>query len=355
MRRMAYRNRMYVYADKGGFMSKTSPDIGNSGAMCFCTLLAPLHIYIPAHEYAHWYLRFVLPDMVKFGYLKLPEFINTDKWTYDSEYRPCCYKNDDERQQTCQDLENGGLNNGVKKWKYEDSTTYDFLYNAAIQDNLTPWRDEPRSSVFRCNPQHYFIYAGENFLGLESGGAYREAARSVLKERNPNLYNLVKLMWPCDNTYISRCEDAAYQNKKSANQVLTLGKSDPDDPSKITCNSELDIPEVLEVPQVSPIPETDIEDDLPPVVKEWFADKGNTVAPGESMRDRCESWGIRKQSWVEKREPGLVEPWLREDQNIWELDVQGLRESLHDSNERAWWLRRCCATTARFNNKLGKY
>ena len=142
------------------------------------------------------------------------------------------------------------------------------------------------------------------------------------------------------------------QNKRSFNQVLILGKSDFHDRSKITCTNGLDIPEVLDdqVPQVAPIPDTDIEDNLDPVVKKWYEERGKT-GNGESMSSICENWGIRKSSFVEnKGKPGMLKQWLKPDQSIEELDVELLGEALTDSNERAWWLRTCCATTAKFNN-----
>jgi len=50
--------------------------------------------------------------------------------------------------------------------------------------------------------------------------------------------------------------------------------------------------------------------------------------------------------------PGSRQPWLLKDQNIQDVNVETLQLSLEDSNERAWWLRTCCATTAKFNNKM---
>merc|ERR1711862_310902 len=87
----------------------------------------------------------------------------------------------------------------------------------------------------------------------------------------------------------------------------------------------------------NPIAETDLDNDLPDSKKK---------EKYEYMAQKCVSV-LRTGSWP-------LSPWLNDDQTIWDLNVEPLRNQLQFSNDKAWWLRKCCATTAQFNNKLAQ-
>lgn len=336
MRRMAYKGQMYVYGNSGGFMTKTSPDVGNAGTTCPCSLKVWPYIFTPAHEFAHWFLKFAFPNMVKYGYFKPPQFLNNDHWQYDEKFRPCC-KTD------------GCENQNNKANKYTNNTFFAFLYNALQQDSKTPYSsdefniDEEKSTKIKvCNTHHYFIYTGQNkFLTLDSAGEVSRLKRKFLKERNPNLSNLLEMIWPCGNTYVSTCEDANYGFEKGIQQRLIIGKSENStDRSQITCDTTIDaiknpIEETRPQPVLSPIADTDLDNDL------TFNKREDKF---EYMAQKCDQV-LRAGSWP-------MDPWLKEDETIWDLNVNPLLEQLKFSNDKAWWLRKCCATTAQFNNKL---
>ena len=358
-------------------MGGHGPNLGVDGNSCPCTLHGPypiLNIYTAAHEAAHWYIKHALPDMVKYGYLKVPEFQSHGKWTFNKDYRPCCFCKDNntnscsaekfQKQAECDRAMEKKEILGAPKLALQDNDLFDFIYNSMAQDHMTPWKVgedviRNRSTVMRCNAHHYFIYTGQDkFLGLDRGGEPREKGRGLFQARNLNLYNLVKRIWPCNNTFMSRCKDAAYDYKLSLNQRLIVGKSlDKDDLSKIECDKEFDAPpEVLdeEIPEVSPIPSTDIANDLEPLTKKWLMENGRGGEVKTSMRGKCETV-LKLGDWIEQLGwEGSTANWLGRDQNIWDVDEEKLQVSLANGNERAWWLRKCCATTAKFNNKLSK-
>ena len=74
------------------------------------------------------------------------------------------------------------------------------------------------------------------------------------------------------------------------------------------------------------------------------------AADEEFERDeKTQNWvAANKCIRVLKRGTELGTKWLTTD-NPADIYFEALIASLDDSNERAWWLRKCCATTAGFN------
>merc|ERR1712228_402624 len=88
-------------------------------------------------------------------------------------------------------------------------------------------------------------------------------------------------------------------------------------PSRMICLEEADKAEVEEQP-VSSLPQDDVyEDDY----REWYSDKCARV--------------LKIGGWIPK---GKLDA----------LQAGVVAQSLQYSNERAWWLRKCCAKTAKF-------
>jgi len=95
------------------------------------------------------------------------------------------------------------------------------------------------------------------------------------------------------------------------------------------CDKNIDKPEIPSgnVLPLKPIPSEDDKD-----TGEYFTKKGKCME-------------------VLLRGTELGTPWLTKvkGQKLKQLNFKALEASLEDSNERAWWLRKCCATTAQFN------
>ena len=64
-------------------------------------------------------------------------------------------------------------------------------------------------------------------------------------DQSPNLYNLMKKIWPCKNIYTPVCKDAAKEFKIGQFQTFNIGKVDPNDVTQMICKDDLDKPEVL--------------------------------------------------------------------------------------------------------------
>ena len=153
----------------------------------------------------------------------------------------------------------------------EQSHYVDFLYNSIQQDRLTVWKTlqvEGRTrtpkiyrSTIECGKtHHFFIYEGQyHYLGLDSGGKTKNERRERSKDKIPNLYNLMEQVWQCKNTYLSVCEDAAHGFTKGLNTVFKIGKSKPNQKSKMDCRDNLDQKEIsdTEVFIVDDIPDRD--------------------------------------------------------------------------------------------------
>lgn len=334
MRRIAYSKGMYVYAERGGFATGQAANVGNAGLSCPCSLAVTfpmLQIYTTAHEIAHWWINRIGAVMHASGYLKLPEFINNDEWSWKDNVRHKRSGCGEEVKKCCRET--------TETDPQKQSAYIDFLYNSVAQDRATVWKagagkkgkDIYRSGIDCGKTHHYFIYTGQdNYLGLASGGEPKYALRDQGHEKNPNLFNLLDQIWQCDNTYLSVCEDAAYGFTKGPNTKLIIGKSDPNDRSKAICHEDLDTKEIPDeqVQPLMPVPTADEEFERDEKTQNWVA------------ANKC----IR----VLKRGTELGTKWLTTD-NPADIDFEALVASLDDSNERAWWLRKCCATTAGFN------
>jgi len=338
-RRMAYKKKMYAYGERGGFMTGQAGNIGNPGQSCPCSMSASFpvrQIFTAAHELAHWYIKYVFPEMAKHGYLKLPEFVDNPEWKWTEDRTKGCHKSEKVEQLS-------------GKWR----PVGDFIWNSLQQDSRTMYNEtydrcEPNSDgsyakgckkgskIDPCKNHHYFIYTGQdNFLGLASGGAPKAAQRARGLKKNVNLFNLMKQIWPCNNTYLSVCEDFAHGFTKGLNQKLIIGKSNPADRSQMICHNDLDVSEIDEVQALSPVPEKDAE----------FQEK--TKNGDETKISLVDGQGKCKR--VLKLGTELGDPWVETTPNgkeITEIIYGNLQTSLGDSSERAWWLRKCCAITA---------
>ena len=94
-----------------------------------------------------------------------------------------------------------------------------------------------------------------------------------------------------------------------------IGKATEADPSQMTCLVDVDTPELTDVAPLSPVPTEDVS--LPGKEKVFLKKCQKTI----------------KKSF-KKRETDLVAG-----------EIAGY---LGHSNEYAWWLRKCCAKTAKF-------
>merc|ERR1719186_2230721 len=312
-RRYAYKSKMYIMGEKGGICCPAN--VGNSGLSCPCekypnpnnpekTNQFPIkQIKTSAHEMAHWYIKRVLPLMQKAGKLKLPEFINSPEWSWTTPYDGP-YEDDT----TCK---------GVEKISKKEGPLHDYIWNSLQQDTL-----KETTKIDRCNNHHYFIYTGQDkFLGLASGGEPKEDERKNGRENNANVHNLLEIIWPCNNKYISVCEDSAYGMTKGLTQKFLIGKSDPanPDPNHMICE-DIDTSEIEEeeMNELSPLPTNDVYD----VDKAWSLDKCLKVT----------------------KEGGF----LTKKETFSDLISGVVATSLVDSNEYGWWLRKCCAKSAKF-------
>jgi len=316
-RRMAYKSKMYILGDRGGVCCP--PNVGNSGLSCPCekypwwkateeenkekTIKFPLRqIVTSAHEMAHFYVKYVLPPMQFAGKLDLPEFINSPEWSWTTPYDG--------------PYEDGITCPGSEKSSASQGPVFDFLWNSLQQDHL-----KGTTNIDRCKNHHYFIYTGQdNFLGLPGGGKLKEDKRKNGRENNPNLFNLLEIIWPCNNKYVGVCEDSAYGMTKGLAQKFLIGKSDPANPSSMICG-DIDSPEIGEegVYELSPLPNNDVLD------------------------DQDAAYSLKKCLDVTKKGE-----FLSENETFSDLIAGVVANSLVDSNEYGWWLRKCCATSAKF-------
>jgi len=310
-RRYAYKTKMYIKGENGGFCCP--PNVGNPGLSCPCgkesagpnkeknNKFPGPQIFTPAHEMAHWYIKQVLPLMDKAGALQLPRFVNSTEWSWKKPHD--------------EPFADGEICKGAEKRSNTLGLSYDYLWNALQQDHL-----KGTTKIPRCNTHHYFIYTGQDkFLGLSTGGGEaKEQARKKQKKTNPNLYNLLEIIWPCNNHYISVCEDSAHGMTKGLAQQLIIGKSMPEQPSKMICLSGVDTAEVGMTP-VSSLPADDV------------------------YKEENKAWN--QENCLKKTRKG---GWLEAEDTFEELETGEVAKSLEDSNEYAWWLRKCCAKSAKF-------
>jgi len=251
----------------------------------------------PAHEMAHYFISRVLATMAQDNKLHIPDFVNVPGLNFTYEDSVFMEKNPP-------DMLTNFLVNSYLQDKARGST------QIGLKDDGLPYTD------------HYFIYTGMQFyINVNAGsGLEREAARQKQQANNPNLFNIMKEVWPCDNSYIGPCKDDAYGSKLQLAQTLKIGKADPSNPQKMICHDDLDKAEVSKngVPAEAPTTPEDV-----------------CTTPkkcSKTINDKKEVWGKAK-----KIKTGDVEQWL---------NPSG-KASDHGS-EHAWWLRKCCAKTAKF-------
>ena len=125
-------------------------------------------------------------------------------------------------------------------------------------------------------------------------------------------------IWPCNNEYISVCEDSAHGMTKGAAQKLTIGRSVEGKPYKMECLKDVDTPEVA-MKDLSPLPTDDVS------------------------LDENRAWNKAKCQRA-TQDGGF----LTRQQSFDDLATGEVAKLLGESNEHAWWLRKCCAKSAKF-------
>ena len=251
------------------------------------------NIFAPAHEIAHWYINRVVARMVENGDLKLPEFINSPEWKFQEPKGNIC-----EGEETKQ-------GRPFQTW----------LWNSLQQST-----EKGITKIDRCKNHHYFIYSGQGLWGLTGHGPKQIEWKQRIQKNEPNLYNLYKEIWPCNNQYLSNCEDSAHGMTKGLAQTFIMGKSSSEDPAKMTCLDNVDKPEVEAADALSDLPTEDV------VEEEEYA---------EFYQKKCKKV-LKAGGWIEAARP------------LENLKPGEVASTLQYSDERAWWLRKCCAKTAKF-------
>ena len=94
-----------------------------------------------------------------------------------------------------------------------------------------------------------------------------------------------------------------------------IGKARAADPSQMTCLADVDTPELTDVATLSPLPTEDVS--LPGKERDFSKKCKKTIA--KSFKKKVD-----------------------------DLAVGEIAGYLGNSNEYAWWLRKCCAKTAKF-------
>ena len=299
---------MYIKGDQGGYCCP--PNLSRHALMCNCGHWQS-H-YLSAHEIAHWMIKYVMYPMAQEGKLELPEFINNTDWSYtaphDGPYP-------------------AGQNCTKKKENSEKyGKLHDFLWNSMRQDRIQ------NNTVMSCSNDHYFIYTGQDkYLSFGFGGAKplekspiltrTNESRASMEQRNPNLLNLLDIIWPCNNIYIPDCEDSAYNFTKGLNQQLFIGRSNnASNPNTMTCTQEE--PTNIDIQDLSPMPEEDNTEFATPKVEKW-------------AKVKC--WKIAKKGG-----------WLGKGDKLGKLKIGEVAQNLVLGDESAWWLRKCCPISAKF-------
>ena len=175
MRRLAYRKGMYVLAE-GGPAVCCPPRMANKQLSCSCSLQMmalgvmknnqfPFRgIGAPAHESAHYFLNHILAELAQKNdqgeaLLKLPDFVDDDKWSW-------------------QEVSAKGSAKCLEESK-SNGPLFDFLWNSWSQDLAqTPPTANGKRSFSKCKWHHYFIYRGSQpYLLASGGGELRDQVR----------------------------------------------------------------------------------------------------------------------------------------------------------------------------------
>ena len=152
--------------------------------------------------------------------------------------------------------------------------------------------------------------------------------------------NLLDVLWPCNNSYVSECEDDAYGMTKGLAESLIIGRSDHEVPSTMTCEDQDDTADIDEMNMISDIP---IENNLNVIEREW----GRDIYPCLPV--------LHAGGWISNDPYEDAEYGLYDRTNFGLIYGTRPDQSLSHGNEMAWWLRKCCAKTAMFIEPTAEY
>ena len=267
--------------------------------------------------------------MVKDGKLTLPDFVGQANWP-----------------EMITPVATWGKH-AVKKYK-KQGEAYSYIWNSYMSrlfrgektiDKAIPGKN------YAKNWHHFFLYGGTKFFhSFVRGGEKKTEQRRTVEENKINTYNLMMEIWPCNNRYISVCEDSNYGMTKGLAQTLMIGQQNVDDPTKMDCK-DLDKAEIT--------------------MAELLADPGDDYKNDQSdlafaQQQVCQE-AAAKPGWVDKKPPSLKKlgsnpkeynKW-KSNKKIWSTEdtlamARGvLMQPLKDSSEWAWFLRKCCAKSAK--------
>ena len=337
---------MRIHGERGGFCCP--PNAGNPSLACSCSSELKLNIVTVEHEIGHWWLKYVAPQMVRDGLLKLPKFEEKHGWKWTAPNNSYAEASD------CITEKFGDFG--------------DFLWNARMQKKFRIIGKENIQLPVKKQLAylHHFVQYSviHPYLSFVSDGEQKIEQRKQLEEDFPNVFKLLKQLWPCDNKYVPACEDSAYGMKKGAAQRLLIGQRSPDTPTQMVCK-DVDTSEIgKEEVKLVPLPTGDIylgkSDDSPANIKVKAKCKCNKIAkaggwveqhPSKCMLVNKElkkyNENGRAWSWAHKN---LATVWTQnEDDDEYELKMEpgAVTKRLADSNEYAWYLRKCCRRSAR--------
>ena len=348
-RRYAWKSHMRIAGQKGGYCCP--PNVSNAGLSCSCDTQTRHFITVPEHEVAHYWLRSVVPQMVEDGLLKLPKWEAANGWEYISPSNSF-----------------SALSSTVSKSMGDFG---DFLWNARMQGI---YRKEGKGNVKLPVPasswyMHHYAQSRyiTRYLSFKSGGENKTKVRQEVKKQFPNAYKVLQMLWPCDNQYLPVCEDAAYGMKKGAAQRLLIGQRSDDDSTKMVCR-DIDQAEVNpDEVKLQPMATDDVylgsNDDSEAIIKikakckcENVAGKGGWIVQRsdcKSMSKEMKKNAKKGQAWSWEKIENTVAWQQSKDDLEYELRLEEgvVADTMADSNAWAWYLRKCCARTARIGLK----
>jgi len=340
-RRYAWKSHMRLVGKKGGFCCP--PNMGNAALSCSCDNETPLYVITPEHEIGHWWLKYVAPQMVRDGLLKLPEWEAANGWDFSSPSNSFANKSE------CVTKNYGDFG--------------DFLWNVRMQRIYgEQGKDNVILPVKSYGLHHYAQYRYiTKYLSFGSGGQGKTNRRQEVKEQYPNAYKLLRMLWPCDNQYLSVCEDSAYGMKKGAAQKFLIGQRSDDDTTKMVCK-DIDQAEVDEQQvKLQRIAADDVlegnENDSEAITKikskckcERIAGNGGWIAQHSDCKriKKVMAWNAKngkEWDWEKSKNTAV---WQQNNDSEYELKLEEgvVANTLADSNEWAWYLRKCCARSA---------